>query len=51
MVQDLKERITYLIGYERSEGLIDNLSSEELSKRLNVPQEEIEQAQKELELI
>lgn len=51
MEQDLKERITYFIGFERSEGRVDNLSAEEISARLNVPIEDVESAMKELELI
>lgn len=48
---DLKQNITYLIGFERSEGRVDNLSAEEISKRLNIPLEDVVSAMKELELI
>lgn len=44
MDQDLKERITYLIGYERSEGLVDDLTPEEIAQKLHVPLEEVEEA-------
>ena len=48
---DLKQNITYLIGMERSEGRMDNLSAEEISKRLNSPLEEVVSAMKELGLL
>ena len=48
---DLKQNITYLIGMERSEGRMDNLSAEEISKRLNTPLEEVVSAMKELGLL
>ena len=51
MEQDLKERITYLIGFERSEGRVDNFSAEEISKRFNIPYEDVVLAMKELGLL
>lgn len=48
---DLKQNITYLIGMERSEGRMDNLSAEEISKRLKCPLEEVVSAMKELGLL
>lgn len=48
---DLKQNITYLIGMERSEGRMDDLSAEEISKRLNTPLEEVVSAMKELGLL
>lgn len=48
---DLKQNITYLIGMERSEGRMDDLSAEEISKRLNIPLDEVVSAMKELGLL
>ena len=48
---DLKQNITYLIGMERSEGRMDDLSAEEISKRLNIPLDKIVSAMKELGLL
>ena len=48
---DLKQNITYLIGMERSEGRMDNLSAEEISKRQNASFDEVVSAMKELGLL
>lgn len=50
-IGDFKQNITYLIGIERSEGRIENLSAEEISKRLNIPLEDVVSAMKELGLL
>lgn len=51
MNKDLKEKVVYLIGYERAEGRIVDLTPEELSERLGVSVDEINEVLKELGLI
>lgn len=51
MNKDLKESVVYLIGYERAEGRIVDLTPEELSERLSVSVGEINEVLKELGLI
>lgn len=44
----LKQSITYLIGKERAEGNVEPISSEYVSRMLNVPLEEVEKYMKEM---
>lgn len=44
----LKQSITYLIGKERADGNVEPISSDYISRMLNVPLEEVENAMREM---
>lgn len=48
--EDLQKQITYLIGQERADGNLKNLTPHDISNHLHVPLEEVEQAMKEMGL-
>lgn len=45
---ELKQRITYLIGKERADGNVEPISSEYISRMLNVPLEDVEKCMEEM---
>ena len=49
-MEKLKQNITYLIGKEREEGNLETLSSQYISRVLNVPLETVEKCMKDMEL-
>ncbi len=48
--EDLMKQITYLIGKERADGNLAELTAQDLSNYLHIPKEEVEWAMKELGL-
>lgn len=48
--EELKKQITYIIGKERSEGFVGNISSEYISRALNVPRGDVEICMKEMSI-
>lgn len=49
-MEKLKQNITYLIGKEREEGNLETLSSQYISRVLNVPLETVEKCMKDMGL-
>lgn len=47
-MEKLKQNITYLIGKEREEGNLETLSSQYISRVLNVPLEDVEKCMKDM---
>ncbi len=46
--EDLKKQITYLVGKERADGNLTELTAQDFSNHLHVPIDEVEQAMKEM---
>ena len=47
-MEKLKQNITYLIGKEREEGNLETLSSQYISRVLDVPIEDVEKCMKDM---
>lgn len=47
-MEKLKQNITYLIGKEREEGNLETLSSQYISRVLDVPLEDVEKCMKDM---
>lgn len=49
-MEKLKQNITYLIGKEREEGNLETLSSQYISRVLDVPIEDVEKCMKDMDM-